>query len=97
MLRLAHGKGLGVGVDGDELHALHPGFDHAIDRIETGTAHSDYPDHGKGTPRRLDERAPAFVGVLRGLSPLIATARPLQRLLPPEVLVFCVCQASLYA
>jgi hypothetical protein len=42
---VAHQQGLGVGVDGDELHALEPDLDHPVDRIDAATADADDFDH----------------------------------------------------
>src|SRR5664280_3038326 len=41
-----HQKGLGVGVDGDELHTLETHFDHPIDRIDAASANADDLNNG---------------------------------------------------
>src|SRR5581483_6410133 len=41
---VAHQEGLGVGVDGDELHALEARVDHAVDRVDTAPADADHLD-----------------------------------------------------
>ena len=38
---VAHQQRLGVGVDGDELDALQPGVDHAVDGVDAATADAD--------------------------------------------------------
>src|SRR5207248_8130421 len=42
---IAHQERLGVGVHGDELHALQPGVDHAVDRVDPAAADADDLDH----------------------------------------------------
>src|ERR687898_300646 len=44
---VAHEQRLGVGVDGDELHALEAGVDHAVDGIDPAAPDPDHFDHGK--------------------------------------------------
>ena len=46
-VRVAHQQRLRVGVDRDELHALEPGVDHAVDGVAAATAHADDLDHGE--------------------------------------------------
>jgi len=43
---VTHQKGLGIGVDGDELHALETDFDHPVDRIDAASANADDLDNG---------------------------------------------------
>jgi hypothetical protein len=43
---------LGVGVDGDELHALEARLDHAVDGVDTTAADPDHLDHGQVVLRR---------------------------------------------
>src|SRR5579875_445620 len=45
-VRLAHEEGLGVGVHGDELDALQPGVDHAVDGVHAAPADTDDLDDG---------------------------------------------------
>ena len=40
---VAHVELLHVGVDGDELHALDAGVDHAVDGVGAGAAHARPP------------------------------------------------------
>ena len=40
-VRIGHEKGLCVGVDRDELDALEPGLDHAVDGVDTSAADAD--------------------------------------------------------
>src|SRR5690606_28099207 len=40
-VRVAHQQRLGVGVDGDELHALEPDLDHAVDGVDTASTDAD--------------------------------------------------------
>ncbi len=42
---VAHQQGLGVGIDSDELDALEPDFDHAVDGVDAATADPDDLDH----------------------------------------------------
>ena len=44
---VAHEQRLGVGVDGDELDALQPGVDHAVDGVDAAAADADDLDHGQ--------------------------------------------------
>ena len=46
-LGVAHQQRLGVGVDGDELDALQPGVDHAVDGVDATPADADHLDHGQ--------------------------------------------------
>src|SRR4051794_30869946 len=44
-VRVAHQQRLRVGVDGDELHALEAGVDHAVDGVHATTTDADHLDH----------------------------------------------------
>jgi hypothetical protein len=44
---VAHQQGLGIGVDGDELHALEAGVDHAVDRVDASSSDADHLDDGQ--------------------------------------------------
>ena len=44
---VAHQQRLGVGVDGDELDALQPGVDHAVDGVDAAAADADDLDDGE--------------------------------------------------
>src|SRR4029079_2885494 len=44
---VTHQKGLGIGVDGDELHAFEADLDHPVDRIDTASANADDLDYGQ--------------------------------------------------
>ena len=43
---VAHQKRLRIGVHGDELDALQPGVDHAVDGIHAASADAHHLDHG---------------------------------------------------
>jgi hypothetical protein len=45
-------QGLGVGVHGDELHALEARLDHAVDGVDSTAADPDHLDHGQVVLRR---------------------------------------------
>ncbi len=49
---IAHQQRLGVGVDGDELHALEPLLDHAVDGVHTAAAYPHDFDDGQVVVRR---------------------------------------------
>jgi hypothetical protein len=46
-VRVTHQECLRVGVDRDELDALQPGIDHAVDGVAAAPAHADDLDHGE--------------------------------------------------
>ncbi len=46
-LRVTHEQRLGVGVDGDELHAFEAGVDHPVDGVDAATADADDLDDGQ--------------------------------------------------
>jgi hypothetical protein len=46
-VRVRHQKGLGVGVDGDELDPLQTDVDHPVDGVDTPAADPDHLDHRK--------------------------------------------------
>src|SRR5262249_4712099 len=51
---VAHQQRLGVGVDGDELDALQPRIDHAVDGIDAATADTEDFDHSQIVLRCTD-------------------------------------------
>ena len=44
---VTHQKRLGVGVEGDELHAPHSGLDHSVDGVDPTATDSYHFDHGQ--------------------------------------------------
>jgi len=46
-LGVAHQQRLRVGVDGDEVDALQPGVDHAVDGVDAAAAHTHDLDHSQ--------------------------------------------------
>ena len=44
---VAHQKGLGICVDGDELDTAQAQFDHAVDSVNAAAADADDLDHGE--------------------------------------------------
>ena len=54
---VAHQQRLGVGVDGDELDALQPGVDHAVDGVDAAAADADHLDDGQVVLRCADHRS----------------------------------------
>ncbi len=47
---VGHEKGLGVGVEGDELHPPHPCLHHAVDGVHAASPYPDDLDDGEITP-----------------------------------------------
>ena len=63
---------LRVGVDGDELHALEPGVDHAVDGVAATAADADDLDHREVVLRSAEHRT-AFLRTVRSELPSGAT------------------------
>ena len=53
---VAHQQRLGVGVDGDELHALQAGVDHPVDGVDAAAADADDLDDGEVVLGRADHQ-----------------------------------------
>ena len=67
---IAHQQRLGVGVDGDELHALQALFDHPVDGIHAAATDADHLDDGEIVVRGRHRVAiPPLL--LRGAGPLV--------------------------
>ena len=59
---VAHGQGLRIRVDSDELHTLQTRFEHAVDGIGPRSAHTDHSYDRREASRGRYERAPRGVG-----------------------------------
>ena len=46
LVRRAATQGLRIGVGTNELHALHMGVDHVLDRVAAAATHANHLDHG---------------------------------------------------
>ena len=55
---VAHQQRLRVGVDGDELDALEPDLDHAVDGVDAAAADADHLDDRQVVVRRCHQRLP---------------------------------------
>jgi hypothetical protein len=58
-VRVAHEQRLGVGVDGDELDALEPDLDHAVDGVDAAAADAHHLDHSQVVVRRCHPALPS--------------------------------------
>ena len=68
---IAHQQRLGVGVDGDELHALETLFDHPVDGIDAAATDADHLDDGEIVVRGRHGSNSSLL--LRGAGPLAKT------------------------
>ncbi len=70
---VAHQQRLSVGVDGDELHALQPGVDHAVHGVDATATDADDLDDGKIVLRGADHQQILhwfeFIGSIRSIAP----------------------------